>query len=439
VDIVGEVVGDPGDALTDYQLWAICQKCQLLFCVLNIAREKMPIVQNWDHICLEGLEAAKRVWISITKASQIVRNYYQDFRLRRKFQFRILGGDNLPPFLEQNKDVCTTMQQYAREHLSELSVELMCEYLDKTVLPKMVKEWTGIEKGEFDTEEYEIEVEKLLQEYRLTSINPSTVYRWLRKLRFKYETRRKGYYVDGHEKPRTIEYRKQFVTRYLQYERRAHRWIQITVSEAQELEQRGFIKGDSGYRYEDAKGKQMVELHVDTCNILEERANNETKYGRKLSVRKAQDEKPLIMFGHDECIFKQCTMKIKSWKAPNGAVVLIPKDDVQGVMISAFQSREFRLGLQLNQEQLALINQHRNNKDYCYEKAAIKLRGTSKKQALTETPFIREFEYGQNSDGYWSYEHMVLQMEDCIDVMKVLHPEVDVLLLFDHSCGHDGQ
>jgi hypothetical protein len=143
--------------------------------------------------------------------------------------------------------------------------------------------------------------------------------------------------------------------------------------------------------------------------MLEERANTKTKYGGKLSVRKAQDEKPLIMFGHDECIFKQYTMTNKSWKAPNGAVVLIPKDDVQGVMISAFQSREFRLGLQLNQEQLALINQ------------------------------IREFEYGQNSDGYWSYEHMVLQREDCIDVMKVFHPEVDVLLLFDHSCSHDRQ
>ena len=58
VDIVGEVVGDPGDALTDYQLWAICQKCQLLFFVLNVAREKMPIVKNWDYICLKGFEAA---------------------------------------------------------------------------------------------------------------------------------------------------------------------------------------------------------------------------------------------------------------------------------------------------------------------------------------------------------------------------------------------
>jgi hypothetical protein len=44
VDIIGEVVGDPGDVLTDYQLWAIRQKCQLSFCVLSVAREKMPII-----------------------------------------------------------------------------------------------------------------------------------------------------------------------------------------------------------------------------------------------------------------------------------------------------------------------------------------------------------------------------------------------------------
>jgi hypothetical protein len=81
----------------------------------------------------------------------------------------------------------------------------------------MVKERTGIEKGAFVTEEYEIEEEKLLWEYRLTSNNPSIVYWWLIKLGFRYETRRKGYYIDGHEKPGMIEYRKQFVTRYLQY------------------------------------------------------------------------------------------------------------------------------------------------------------------------------------------------------------------------------
>jgi hypothetical protein len=242
----------------------------------------------------------------------------------------------------------------------------------------MVKERTGMEKGAFVSEEYEKKVEEILQEYRLTSINPSTVYRWLIKLGFRYETRRKGYYVDGHEKPGTIEYRKQFVNRYLQYERRAHRWIQITTAEALELEEKGYIQPNSGYRYVDNDGHQMVELHVDTCNILEEKANNETKFGGNLSVRKGIEEKPLFMFGHDECIFKQYTMTNKHWKAPNGATVFIPKDDGQGVMISAFQSREFGFGFDLNQQQLALINSYRKEKDYADEKAAIKLRGTTK-------------------------------------------------------------
>jgi hypothetical protein len=34
---------------------------------------------------------------------------------------------------------------------------------------------------------------------------------------------------------------------------------------------------------------------------------------------------------------------------------------------------------------------------------------------------------------------MVLQIEDCLDVMMVLYPAYEVLLLFDHSCSHDWQ
>ncbi len=37
------------------------------------------------------------------------------------------------------------------------------------------------------------------------------------------------------------------------------------------------------------------------------------------------------------------------------------------------------------------------------------------------------------------YEHMVLQLEDCVDCLKVLYPQHDFLFLLDHSCGHDRQ
>jgi hypothetical protein len=64
-------------------------------------------------------------------------------------------------------------------------------------------------------------------------------------------------------------------------------------------------------------------------------------------------------------------------------------------------------------------------------------KGTALKKDLKHSPFVVEFEYGANNEGYWSYEHMVLQLEDCVDCLQVLAPQFDYLFLFDHSCGHD--
>jgi hypothetical protein len=67
-------------------------------------------------------------------------------------------------------------------------VELICEYLHGTVIPKMVKETSGVEKSVnelLDTEE----AKKILMQYGLTCIDPSTVYQWMQKLGIKYEPR----------------------------------------------------------------------------------------------------------------------------------------------------------------------------------------------------------------------------------------------------------
>jgi hypothetical protein len=43
----------------------------------------------------------------------------------------------------------------------------------------------------------------------------------------------------------------------------------------------------------------------------------------------------------------QYHMTNKFWMAPDGERVLVPKDEVQGLMTSAFQSRDFHLGWKL--------------------------------------------------------------------------------------------
>jgi hypothetical protein len=62
-------------------------------------------------------------------------------------------------------------------------------------------------------------------------------------------------------------------------------------------------------------------------------------------------------------------------------------------------------------------------------------RGTLMKQPLESSPFVLEFEYG--AQGYCMYDHMVLQFEDCVDVVKVLYIMVIISFSFYHSCCHN--
>jgi hypothetical protein len=67
--------------------------------------------------------------------------------------------------------------------------------------------------------------------------------------------------------------------------------------------------------------------------------------------------------------------------------------------------------------------------------------GSSLKPLLLagKSPFLTYFDYGENKEGYWDYNHMVLQFEDVVDCLKVMHPQVHFVFLFDHSSGHAKQ
>jgi hypothetical protein len=65
---------------------------------------------------------------------------------------------------------------------------------------------------------------------------------------------------------------------------------------------------------------------------------------------------------------------------------------------------------------------------------------TKKPLTFDKSPFLVFFEYyGENQEGYWAYNNMVLQFEDAVNVLKVMHPSYDFVFLFDHSSGHAKQ
>jgi hypothetical protein len=96
----------------------------------------------------------------------------------------------------------------------------------------------------------------------------------------------------------------QFCQQYLTYECCAHQWIQIPLYESKELEDKGCLPPNIGYQYTDDDGQFMMEYHIDLYEGFQEKIDNKTEFGGKLSVR-IQNERALIMSQHDECIFKQ--------------------------------------------------------------------------------------------------------------------------------------
>jgi hypothetical protein len=103
---------------------------------------------------------------------------------------------------------------------------------------------------------------------------------------------------------------------------------------------------------------------------------------------------------------------------------------------------DFR-GPQLSQQDLEKVNEERLGE--CYTgyaaEAAWITQDSSHKKALTEMPFIRIIYYGAAKDSYWNASHVLVQVEDRMDMWNALTQTSYLLPLweFDHSSGHDSE
>lgn len=68
---------------------------------------------------------------------------------------------------------------------------------------------------------------------------------------------------------------------------------------------------------------------------------------------------------------------------------------------------------------------------------AFGLFGRKKKNPLTESPFMRYLNYRTGKDVYWTYHHMDLQIEDCVDCLRYLFPQYTYMFELNHSSGYN--
>ena len=91
--------------------------------------------------------------------------------------------------------------------------------------------------------------DKLYEEFHFKSLTILTVYKWMVRLGFTFEPRKKSYHVDTHKNPKNIEYRKKFITRYFEFELRSYCWYQISKEEKIMYVKKGELDVSSRYEY----------------------------------------------------------------------------------------------------------------------------------------------------------------------------------------------
>ena len=80
------------------------------------------------------------------------------------------------------------------------------------------------------------------------------------------------------------------------------------------------------------------------------------KFGGWFNVWMKLGESPVICLGQDEAVFKGCIFTKKMW-THKGKYRLVPKDEEYGIVILAFQSREFGFVYPLTVPYLQTINE----------------------------------------------------------------------------------
>jgi len=206
----------------------------------------MPLWKNWNKCCDEVIKYGRKIGLSVNP--MVVRKWYITFWEKCMFVPSKLPKHYLPPFLQENQDVVLSLQQNCQENLSELSVRFVSEYIHDVILPKLAKEESGDQSNENN---YKQAQNNLLKWCCLTKVCPSTIYQWMQHVGVQYLPRRKGYHMDGHERPATVENHNAFTEWYLKYEQWMFQWIQLPKFEAMKLEKENKVPISSGYQYED--------------------------------------------------------------------------------------------------------------------------------------------------------------------------------------------
>ncbi len=388
---------------------------------------------TWEQCCTRACSQLNPLGIEQATDNRAVQDWNVLFRQEGTFPHpnhaERCGKNPLPLLFEKYPVAIDDIIQFGVKNLTTLTVELFHGKSHEILLPKLFKQWRSnlSRSGESSNEEQDTSLSTkhaLMNEHRIRMLSIPTCWRWLHRLGFRYKYQRKGYYVDEHERSDVVASQKASCETYVtDVEPRCLRWIRVLQHKLETSHK--ILNPEFGYRFNDENNQSYVEFHIDYCT-----SNQGNDAGSELlvfenpsmSIGAPHGSIPIeVFFGQDESVFSQFIFPMKSWMGPNQERGLFPKSLGEGLMISAFASRDSGFGMPVSSAQLDAINRLRYGTNYIDKVAAMSIHLTACKAPLKESPFVRSLLIGATKGGYWNSYHMVaIQLEDAVDCLRIL-------------------
>ena len=445
--------------LTPEQLPKLQFMATYLCLVYKIALVNMPDGQTFQG-CIE--EASRR--LALVYGNEHIKRHHSTISRWHKF-FREDGCLPHPNHLVQNgKDPSPALfvnvpeaklkfEKWAKENVATLSTETALVYIKETLLPEVYN--VLLEERVKDDAGSPMTYEDFLASMKLTKVSRSTARRCIASAGLVYKDHKKSISMivmktlrtlhTGLHSSKSTSKRKSFhIGGCSSLSRMPSNWKMKGNADNEKLLPQSFV-----FEYTDTPtGIQMREYHIDAFHEEFKRyiKPENAIHNGNLSYRFPSDRRPVIIIGQDESIYKQFSFSAKTWYTKDGVTKLLPKDDGHGLMVSACVSRSWGFLMDGNPalgNALPLINQLRlqmRHRTYISTESAMKIKGTAfKSEVVNSESFTRFFQYGNDKEGYWCYDHIALQLEDIVDCLVIMFPVHDFLFLFDQSSGHGRQ
>ena len=272
---------DNNSYCTKLEVFEIRQRSTFLCCGYQMALTSMN-EQTWHDCCKMACTLLNSLGFSQATFFKTVANWNKVCRRLEGFPhpnpYVQCGKRPLPPLLEVIPDAKDQMVSFGIKNLATLTIESVHDFIVNKVIPRLASTWQrermastsnsdGIEPVDDVADGISTISNAFLNAHRLESMSLTTTWRWMRLLGFQYDTRKKSFYVDGHEREDVVGARSIFCKRYpTDYESYCNRWVQISVDEANTIND---LNADFGYSYFDIVGNQeKLEFHVDYWNQI---------------------------------------------------------------------------------------------------------------------------------------------------------------------------